>query len=148
MVRNSPALVEPVQHAPYPTEMKMRDFSALYQQFINRYHKQFSDVIDCERDNQVDFPLSDIQFTHDQSISLFDDPNKNELFFPKNVVSDVTHLLSPQQTKCLSLLAHGMTARDVALEMTLSVRTVEHYIAAIKQKLNVKNTKELIAKYS
>ncbi len=120
----------------------------LYQQFIQRYQKIFSDVIDDERENhQAQFPLSDIQFSNNQTISLFDDKNKNELFFPKNIVSDVTHILSPQQTKCLSLLGHGMTARDIALEMRLSVRTVEHYIAAIKQKLNVKNTKELIAKH-
>ncbi len=56
--------------------------------------------------------------------------------------------LSSQQSTCLSFLCRGMTAREIALQMQLSIRTVEHYIAAIKQKLNVKNTKELIAKYS
>ena len=25
--------------------------------YLNRYHQQFSDVIDAERDNQVDFPF-------------------------------------------------------------------------------------------
>ncbi len=118
-----------------------------YQQFIRRYQTLFADVIDDERENhQAQFPLSDIKLSDDQSI-LFDDENKNELFFPKNIIADVVSILSPQQTKCLSLLGQGMTARDIALDMQLSVRTVEHYIAAIKQKLNVKNTKELIAKY-
>ncbi len=56
--------------------------------------------------------------------------------------------LSHQQSTCLSLLCKGMTAREIAHQMQLSIRTVEHYISAIKVKLNVKSTKALIAKYS
>lgn len=121
----------------------------LYQRFIDQYHLQFKDAIEIEREkHQAQFPLSDMALPNNFTLSVFDDKNKNELFFPKNIISDVVSILSPQQTKCLSLLGQGMTARDIALNMQLSVRTVEHYIAAIKQKLNVKNTKELIAKYA
>lgn len=65
-----------------------------------------------------------------------------------SVPTDINHdlkLLSPQQLKCLQFLMKGMSAKDIAKNMHLSTRTVEHYLSDIRLKLRCKNSKELIA---
>ena len=120
-----------------------------YEQFIHHYRSAFADLIDneCEK-HQSEFPMSNIQLSNDVSFSLFDDANANKLIMPSNVDNTIVNLLSPQQTKCLSLLIKGMTSREIAAEMQLSHRTIEHYILAMRVKLKCKNIKELIARYS
>lgn len=55
--------------------------------------------------------------------------------------------LSNQQSQCLRLLTHGKTSKEIATEMKLSYRTVEHYLERIKKLLGCSNNKELIIFY-
>lgn len=55
--------------------------------------------------------------------------------------------LSSQQSQCLRLLTHGKSAKEIATEMKLSYRTVEHYLERIKKLLGCHNNKELIIFY-
>lgn len=55
--------------------------------------------------------------------------------------------LSNQQSACLSLLAQGKSAKEIARLMQLSHRTVEHYLEIIRKLLGCASTKELIASY-
>ncbi len=52
--------------------------------------------------------------------------------------------LTPQQTACLKALALGASIKKIAKELGLSPRTVEHYLATLKDKLNCKTRSELI----
>lgn len=56
--------------------------------------------------------------------------------------------LSAQQSKCLLLIMQGKTAKDIALKMHLSCRTVEYYIVIIRNLLGCSSTKELILSYA
>jgi len=56
--------------------------------------------------------------------------------------------LSPQQEKCFQLLLQGLRSREIAEQMQLSCRTIEHYISTIKVKLKCKDLRELILKYA
>src|SRR3990167_4529989 len=56
--------------------------------------------------------------------------------------------LSPQQEKCFQLLLTGFNSEEIAEQMRLSRRTIEHYIAHIKVKLKCKSMRELILKYA
>jgi DNA-binding CsgD family transcriptional regulator len=53
-------------------------------------------------------------------------------------------LLTKQQTECLKNLALGLTHKQIALKMGLSNKTVEHYLDAVKIKLNCKSRADLI----
>lgn len=64
---------------------------------------------------------------------LPDKPNKKH--FP---------VLSERQNECLNLLAYGMTIKEIAREMQLSPRTVEHYLEVVKAKLNCDSRSDLI----
>lgn len=55
--------------------------------------------------------------------------------------------LSPQQSQCLQLLTQGKSAKEIAIEMKLSPRTIEHYLERIRKLLGCKSNKELIIYY-
>nr|WP_106183204.1 PAS and helix-turn-helix domain-containing protein [Legionella pneumophila] len=53
---------------------------------------------------------------------------------------------SKRETECLMLLANAKTAKEIAVQLGLSCRTVEHYIDNIKNKMGVSTKTELIMK--
>lgn len=55
--------------------------------------------------------------------------------------------LSSQQGKCLVYLMQGKSAKEIALAMNLSHRTVEHYLEKIRKILDCTSNKELIVSY-
>jgi len=52
--------------------------------------------------------------------------------------------LTPQQNACLQALAQGFGIKKIAKNLGLSPRTVEHYLNAVKSKLNCSSRSELI----
>jgi len=52
--------------------------------------------------------------------------------------------LTKQQTACLRFLALGNTYKQIAIELGLSAKTVEHYLDAVKIKLSCESRSELI----
>ena len=56
------------------------------------------------------------------------------------------NMLTKRQHECLYYLAKGMTMKEIASELKLSPKTIEHYLETVKQKLNCHNRAELIAK--
>lgn len=57
-----------------------------------------------------------------------------------------TNNLTIQQKKCLDLLLQGYSLKQIAAEMNLTYKTVEHYLAKIRAKFQCKTTRELILK--
>ncbi len=53
--------------------------------------------------------------------------------------------LSEQQYKCLYFLSHGMTYKEIAIEMNISPRTVECYINLIRRKSNIQAKSRLVS---
>jgi DNA-binding CsgD family transcriptional regulator len=60
-------------------------------------------------------------------------------------ISDASRIpLTRQQTACLKELAFGFTHKQIAKNLGLSQKTVEHYLDAVKNKLQCKTRSELI----
>lgn len=55
-------------------------------------------------------------------------------------------VLSPRERECLLRLAQGMRAAQVADALGLSDRTVEHYLASARRKLEAATSTEAVAK--
>lgn len=55
--------------------------------------------------------------------------------------------ISIQQMRCLDLLMKGYSGKEIANKLGLSLRTVNHYLEALRDKLSCKTSKELIALY-
>lgn len=53
-------------------------------------------------------------------------------------------LLSPRQKECAILLTQGSKTKEIAQKLSLSPRTVEYHIDAVREKFQAKNRPELI----
>ena len=88
---------------------------------------------------------SDIELPVDHQFISAD--NKKEFY------QDISHQLignsnlSKTQFNCLHLLAMGFSAKEIAGKLNLSRRTVESYLAHVRQVYGCRNSKELIARY-
>ena len=66
------------------------------------------------------------------------------------IVSPIVNLkrdLPKQQKKVLNLLCKGMSSKEIAVELSLSPRTVDSYILLIRRKFRAANRVELVKKY-
>ncbi|WP_419421496.1 helix-turn-helix transcriptional regulator (plasmid) [Legionella sp. D16C41] len=71
--------------------------------------------------------------------------DKERVYFKYN--TDTPVRISEQQAISLKYLSRGKTAKEIAREMGISYRTVEVYIAQLKEKLECDSSKELISIY-
>ena len=55
--------------------------------------------------------------------------------------------LTRQQSYCFLLLIRGYTAKQIAQTMKLSYRTIQHYTAAVYERLGFQNSRMLISHY-
>ncbi|OJX12820.1 MAG: hypothetical protein BGO77_04965 [Caedibacter sp. 37-49] len=52
--------------------------------------------------------------------------------------------LTKREFECLSWLSEGMTAKEIAIKMNISHRTVEQYVKSIKEKTNFYRRSQLV----
>ena len=52
--------------------------------------------------------------------------------------------LAPQEKRCILYLLEGKTAKETARKLSLSPRTIEHYLDNIRQKVGVRRKIDLI----
>lgn len=85
---------------------------------------------------------------HDNWIS-FEKPPINLSSFENalNEISSLKTTLPSQQIKCLEYLSQGFSAKETAVKLSLSHRTVESYLDHIREKLGLKNKYQMVAWY-
>ena len=54
--------------------------------------------------------------------------------------------LSPRQIECLTLISLGKTSGEIAKQLGLSPRTVDHYVAVACAKLGVRTRAQVVAR--
>lgn len=52
-----------------------------------------------------------------------------------------------QQMRCVKLLANGLMIKEIANQLGLSPKTVEHYLSNVRRLVGAKNSKDLVAIY-
>jgi DNA-binding NarL/FixJ family response regulator len=60
--------------------------------------------------------------------------------------AEVAALLTPRELEILTLLADGLTMRQVARRLAISARTVETHVAKIYRKLGVRTRVQAVAR--
>ena len=65
-------------------------------------------------------------------------------YFEENLGKPLYQKLSDREYQVMCMIASGKRLRDIAKELTLSVKTVSSYRSRILQKLNIKSNAELI----
>jgi DNA-binding CsgD family transcriptional regulator len=65
-----------------------------------------------------------------------------------NRKTQLPYTLSSKQSLCIKLLAQGLAIKEIARQMGLSPRTVEHHLERIKFALDCRTIKELFMRYA
>jgi len=62
----------------------------------------------------------------------------------KLLVNGILVILSKRETQILFFLMHGFIYREISRKLFLSIRTVETYVASLKEKLNCKDSFDML----
>ena len=113
------------------------------------YYKEISDLVlpadEGEIDKHIDLV---IDYLNQKGVDLLEPAgltDKELVYFKYN--TDIPVRISEQQAICLKYLSKGKTAKEIGREMDISYRTVEIYIAQLKEKLECDSSKDLIHIY-
>lgn len=68
-------------------------------------------------------------------------------FLPKDSKSDGTNDLSPREREVIELLARGYLYKEIAVQLNITVQTVNTYIRRIYEKLHVRSRAQAVAIY-
>lgn len=96
------------------------------------------------KSNKIDGIMGlSILFTPERSDELF-----SSLLIDTDTSTSIPNIpvLTQKQLDCLFYLTLGMTQKEIAMQMNLAPRTVEHYLETIKIKLKCNNRSSLIRK--
>jgi two-component system response regulator DegU len=83
-------------------------------------------------------------------------PHKTISHFVDRVVTEMTHvsrlfrvepLLSRRENQVWTLVSRGATNKDIAIELSISERTVKFHISNLLEKLDVDNRRQLMMRY-
>lgn len=115
--------------------------------FIQYYKIEATDLITQIKNpkNRITLPIIDNIENTENLVKL---KSENFAFKIPHRVSKKPISLSKQQSTCFNFLIQGITAKEIANKMNLSVRTVEHYLENIRKILDCKSSKDLISYYS
>lgn len=72
-------------------------------------------------------------------------PEEACILFHKDSAKPI--ILAPQQMKCFKLLVAGLTAKEMAIKLNLSYRTINHYLDRLRKILGCRSSKEMISVY-
>lgn len=118
-------------------------------EIINFYinHLDFLDSFSIEFKDKMQHLIKKYEKDRIWRPDNLDDTNKQPLYINKSFTrKPSTQQLSKRQSDCLRLLTKGMSIKQIASELSLSARTVEHYLEAVRMKFKCGSKAELIAK--
>ena len=113
---------------------------------LHRFIDYFKDTIKASKQLNNAY---DVKFAFDESSEGFKVVNQQNLHqhnieeFLNEIKLSSNFTLSTRQLECLSLYAKGQTAREISINLGLSVRTVQNYISMVKDKLGISSKVEL-----
>lgn len=142
------AVTEIIEHVEYTEFFDFAatagDEKALYYQ-LNHYdlYSKFLSYFKLEAKT-----LIDKAFLHPVAEKVNAINNSFEQINVDKVLVDINHpfnTLSVRQKECVKLLVKGMSYKQIGYQLGLSMRTVEHYLETVRQKLGCDTRLQLIA---
>lgn len=137
------------RHDTLTSEQNYEDVLKSLQYERNDFYKGVSDITlhadNGDIDRHVDAILSHLKQNEIMLLEPLGLTDRELVFFKYN--TDILVRISEQQAICLKHLSQGKSAKEIARKMDLSYRTVEVYIAQLKEKLECDSSKDLISLY-
>jgi DNA-binding CsgD family transcriptional regulator len=87
---------------------------------------------------------TDITNAYKVFLDLFDIDNRQENLQKSFILAKGYNGISKREIECLFFLIRGKTAKNIAKQLGISYRTVEHYIQSLRLKFNCESKVQLI----
>lgn len=118
----------------------------LFSHFIGFFRSSLAKELQESSENKLHLPLADKNHIY-SSFDIYDTQvrEKVAIFKREIILKDVPTAdskeiaFSNREHQCILHMENGLTAKEIAKTLSISPRTVEHYIDNIKDKLGVKN---------
>ncbi|WP_133130566.1 shikimate kinase [Legionella yabuuchiae] len=137
------------RHEPLISDQNYEEVLKTLHHDRNDYYNEISNVVLSSDDGDVERLIDVVLDYLKQNEFILDKPtgltDKDLVFF--KFKNDTFVRISEQQAICLKYLSKGLSAKEIAREMDISYRTVEVYIAQLKEKLECDSSKDLISLY-
>lgn len=117
----------------------------LLRYFIKEFRIQNQKLFHILYDNQVDLG-SHIGSDFYKKPNALAFPKERDLFLRKLKKEECPQTLTRREREILKFMANGYPASYIAIQLDLSVRTVQNYIATMKEKLYCESKVEMIQK--
>ena len=121
--------------------------------FIQYFNVRAQKIIQCEEGDEYKFgfykngykTLEELQRLHPKDIAIngFLEALRKNSKYLHNIKPELTYL-TPREQACLSFLAKGGTAKEIARDLEISPRTVETHLKAIKCKTGFHSRSQLV----
>lgn len=72
------------------------------------------------------------------------DIKNNQLVYHHLFSYAAMHQFTPKELSCAALLCEGLAAKEIAVKLSISSRTVEKHILSLRQKMRARNTLHLV----
>lgn len=122
------------------------DELVLLQQFFVTFSEQFRDVVAKAENLQVEIGQQIGSKFYNGSEKILNSKIDKKAFLSE--ISSPLVKLSNQERQVFLRWTNGFSAKEVALQMGLSPRTVEHYITTIKYKLDFSSRGEAVERFN
>lgn len=141
-------------HFSTDTSKNMNPIYLNHYDLLKKFIRFFNDTV---RDSKELSAMSHFQLpsgkAHHNCELILNDISIDAALFEKEINKRMLKInnnarLSAQQKKCLHYLLQGYSAKETAIKLNISYRTVESYLSVIRTKLQFRNSKAMIAWYS
>lgn len=116
----------------------------LLRQFIKVFRERNSKIFRLLEDNQVDLPSEFGPVYYEGADNVLLPPKKDKLM--RTIGLESILALTPRELDIMKYLSNGYPASYIARQLKIGTRTVENYMAVIKNKLLCNSKVELIQK--
>lgn len=126
----------------------------LIRNFIEYFHEQSHDLMKEATNNLITLHPTVKNPSQIQQVDKRIDSLTIKQLFPKKIHTNTNKPIvslvefSPRERSCINYLLKGKTAKEIARHLSLSYRTIEYYLANIRDKTGCRNKYELIAYFS
>ena len=114
-----------------------------FKHFSRYFMQEANTIIENADKHKIDMPLNMRGINFKNNIETI---NKATPTLPWENRNEISIKLSNRERQCAYLLMKGMTAKEIAIYLQLSSRTIEIYLHNLKSRLHCKNKTELIIK--
>lgn len=131
--------------------VKINDYYPNHLDLLTAYTGFFKshipEILGTRNEEEACFAKTKVQFDWKKNKALQTHGKEKSRKLKELIQGSQMPVLRPREKDCLGLLSRGQSFKQIAFDLGLSVRTVEHYLENARKRNGFKTSHELLCKY-